>query len=164
MTEVYLALGSNVGDSRVLIDQAIKLLAVDVLSNLQQAPLYATKPVGYTDQPDFINTVVSGQTDLKPGELLTKVKQIEHQVGRIQRFRWGPREIDIDIILYGDMKLQTPDLTLPHLLFRERSFVLRPLNDLSPGLVDPVTSQTVAELLAALPPEEIPPKALTSKA
>jgi 2-amino-4-hydroxy-6-hydroxymethyldihydropteridine diphosphokinase len=150
MTEVYLALGSNVGDSPALFKQAMSLLAKDVLTDIKQAPIYITKPVGYTDQPNFLNTVISGQTDLAPGELLTRVKQLEHEIGRIKRFHWGPREIDIDIIFYGGLLLETPDLVIPHPRLYERDFVLAPLHDLNPDLLDPSSGQTVSQLLANL--------------
>jgi 2-amino-4-hydroxy-6-hydroxymethyldihydropteridine diphosphokinase len=149
MTEVHLALGSNVGDSQRFIRDAIEQLKT-VLNNVKHAPLYRSKAVGYTDQADFINTALSGQTDLQPTDLLVKIKNIEQQLGRQERFRWGPREIDIDIIFFGDNALESPELTLPHLAFRERDFVLRPLSDLNPNLVDPVSGQTVSQLLAVL--------------
>src|ERR1019366_6456645 len=101
MTVVYLALGSNVGDSAANIAEAIKLLG-NSIESIKQAPLYASKAAGYTDQPDFVNTAVSGETSLNPEQLLSFVKDIEQQIGLINRFRWGPREIDIDIIFYGD--------------------------------------------------------------
>ncbi len=150
MTEVYLALGSNVGDSPALFEQAISLLGKDVLKDIKQTTVYVTKPVGYTDQPNFLNTVISGQTDLAPGELLTRVKQLEHEIGRIKRFHWGPREIDIDIIFYGSLILETPDLVIPHPRLYERDFVLAPLHDLNPDLVDPSSGQTISQLLANL--------------
>ena len=150
MAVVFLALGSNVGDSVAYIDQAILLLSEHVTS-ISGAPLYSSKAVGYTDQPNFINTVIKGSTKLSPQSLLRFVKKVERQVGRIYRFRWGPREIDIDIIFYGNQIVDKPSLTLPHARFRERDFVLRPLCDLAPTYVDPVTKQTVQELLHRLP-------------
>ncbi len=153
---VYLALGSNVGDSHAHIKEAIELLAGGVIEDIKRAPLYTSKAVGYTDQPDFLNTAISGRTELQPLELLRAIKQIERRVGRIQRFRWGPREIDIDIIFYGDTLLDTPDLVIPHPRFAERGFVVQPLVDLEPTLADPQSGQTVAELLARLPPESLP--------
>lgn len=149
MTTVYLALGSNVGDSRAQIEEAIKLLSRSV-SDIARAPIYRSKAVGYTDQPDFLNTALRGRTDLEPQELLAFVKSIEQEIGRVRRFRFGPREIDIDLIFYGDLVSTTDDLTIPHLAFRERDFVLRPLADLDPNLKDPVSGRTVGELLAAL--------------
>jgi len=149
MTTVYLALGANVGDTRGNIEQAIKLLG-ESLSDIRSAPIYQSKAVGYTDQPNFLNTAVSGQTDLEPLALLTAIKQVEQQVGRTKTFRWGPREIDIDIIFYGNQILETEQLTLPHPAFRDRDFVLKPLTDLNPELIDPISAQTVSQLLAVL--------------
>ena len=151
MVTVYLGLGSNIGDSRQYIEHAIRLMGSS-LSGVKRAPFYLSKAVGYTDQPDFMNTVVSGQTKLEPEALLAHLKYIEQQVGRTASFRWGPRQIDIDIIFYGDQTLKTDKLTLPHPRFRERDFVLRPLNDLNPRLTDPVSGQTVAQLLERLSP------------
>ncbi|HZL08315.1 MAG TPA: 2-amino-4-hydroxy-6-hydroxymethyldihydropteridine diphosphokinase [Candidatus Dormibacteraeota bacterium] len=149
MTMIYLALGSNVGDSRQHIKQVADLLAA-VLRDMKQAPVYLSKAVGYTDQPDFFNTAVSGLTELKPATLLEQIKDIEQQVGRTPTFLHGPREIDIDIIFYGDTVLETDELTIPHPGFRDRDFVLRPLLDLEPSLTDPQTGQTVASLLAKI--------------
>lgn len=152
MTTVYLAIGSNVGDSRAHIEQAIDLLA-GKLHDLRSAPLYASKAIGYTDQADFLNTAVRGRTDLSPTDLLVWLKSLEQRVGRTASFRWGPREIDIDIIFYGDKVIDNERLTVPHPAFRERDFVLQPLSDLNPSLTDPVTGQTVSELLDGLEPE-----------
>ena len=160
MSTVYLALGSNVGDSHATIAQAIALLARGAVTDIRCAPLYTSKAVGYTDQPDFLNTALIGQTELPPLELLRALKQIEQRVGRIKRFRWGPREIDIDIIFYDDELLNTAELVIPHPRFAERSFVLQPLVDLDADLVDPLSGQTVAQLLKGLPPESL--AALTS--
>lgn len=149
MTSVYLALGSNVGDPAARIARAIELLGTSI-QGLRKAPIYRSKAVGYTDQPDFLNTAVSGRTDLPPPDLLAFIKSVENKVGRTQTFRHGPREIDIDLIFYGDLRLETPALTVPHPAFRDRDFVLRPLADLDPDLKDPVSGRTVSGLLAAI--------------
>lgn len=153
MTTVYLALGSNVGDSRDNIAQAIQLLGSSV-KQIKQAPLYTSKAVGYTDQPDFLNTALSGQTDLSPAALLKFTNEVERQVGRTASFHWGPREIDIDIVFYGDQVLQTDKLSLPHPNFSQRDFVLRPLKDLNPQITDPVSGQTISQLLDNLDPSQ----------
>ncbi len=149
MATVYLALGSNIGDSRQHIQNAIGKLAV-LLQDLKSAPLYQSKAIGYTDQPDFLNTVVRGGTALAPAAFLQRIKAVEQEVGRTPTFRWGPREIDIDIIFYDDLVLKTPGLTIPHPEFTKRDFVLQPLCDLKPDLVDPVSRQTVKVLLDQL--------------
>lgn len=153
MTMVYLALGSNVGDSRHYIEQAADRLKA-ILRNMKQAPVYASKAVGYTDQPNFLNTAVSGQTDLDPADLLKRIKSIEQEVGRRPTFQHGPREIDIDIIFYGDTIIATPELTIPHPEFRDRDFVLKPLSDIRPDLNDPVSHKTIARLLDELSPSQ----------
>jgi 2-amino-4-hydroxy-6-hydroxymethyldihydropteridine diphosphokinase len=150
---VYLALGSNVGDSAAYIRQAVELLK-PVLDDLRQAPIYISRAVGYTEQADFLNTAVSGTTDMKPPALLQRLQEIEQKLGRQPTFRHGPREIDIDLVLYGDLKLMTEALTIPHPEFAARDFVLQPLADLNSLLTDPVSGQTVQTLLAQLDPQQ----------
>jgi 2-amino-4-hydroxy-6-hydroxymethyldihydropteridine diphosphokinase len=152
MTTVYLALGANVGDAQANIDQAVALLSLK-LQNIRRAPLYRTKAFGYTDQPDFLNTAIVAETNLSPPELLSLIKDTEKRLGRVHRFHWGPREIDIDIIFYGKEVFKAPDLEIPHPGLRQRDFVLRPLCDLDPDLIDPLTRRTVKNLLQELPPE-----------
>ncbi len=151
MATVYLALGSNVGNSAAHLQRAIHLLG-SCLSNINQAPVYVSKAVGYTDQADFLNTAISGETNLSPQELLVFVKNIEQDIGRVERFRWGPREIDIDLIFHGNLIQNTDQLTLPHPHFRERDFVLQPLHDIAPTMVDPISHQTIKELLEQIQP------------
>ncbi len=150
MATVFLALGSNVGDSRRHIEKAIELLGGSV-HNITRAPLYTSKAFGVTNQPDFVNTALRGETSLTPAELLAFVKDVEQKVGRVQRFRWGPREIDIDIIFYGDRVQTDPTLTIPHPGLRERDFVLQPIVDIDPTFIDPLSKRSVRELLDALP-------------
>lgn len=149
METVYLALGSNVGDPAANIEKATNLLGKNIHTILQ-APIYRSKAVGYIDQPDFLNTAICGQTDLSPEELFKFAKQIEAEVGRVERFRWGPREIDIDIIFYGQQIIRTEQLTIPHPRFAERDFVLKPLTDLSPQLIDPVSQCPIINFLTDL--------------
>lgn len=153
METVYLALGSNVGDSQKHIVAAIESLGKHI-NDIRRAPLYRSKAVGYTEQADFLNTALRGNTELTASELLAFIKSVEEKVGRVQRFRWGPREIDIDLILYGDLHQETEKLTIPHPAFRDRDFVLKPLADLEPGLTDPVSGKTVMQLLDELKPEQ----------
>lgn len=150
MATVYLALGSNVGNTLGHVTAAQAKLQ-KVLDCAVSAPLYTTKAVGHTDQADFLNTVVCGQTALSPEKLLKFVKKVELELGRIKRFRWGPREIDIDIIFYDDIVAKMPDLTLPHPRYAERDFVLRPLCDLCGDLMDPRTQKPVKLLLEKIP-------------
>lgn len=146
MTEVYLALGANVGDRQANIEQAVELLG-EKIQHIKVASLMETKAVGYTDQPDFLNTVVSGETDLNPEELLKYIKNIEQQVGRVKTFRWGPREIDIDIIFYGDQTYKSEHLTIPHPEYQNRDFVLKPLVELNSDLKDPSTDKPIVGFL-----------------
>ena len=150
MNRIYLALGSNVGDKKKNIQQAITLLRKKV-SNIKIASFYETKAVGYTEQDNFINTAIEGNTALTPEELLVFIKDVEKKVGRIKRFLNGPREIDIDILFYNNHLLKKDDLQIPHPRLHERDFVLKPLTDLDPMLYHPICKKTVSELLKDLP-------------
>ena len=154
MAVVYLALGSNVGDTKAHLKKAEELLC-ETLDCTVSAPLYVSKAVGYTDQADFLNTVVCGQTDLSPDELLRVIKKVEQKIGRTKTFRWGPREIDIDIIFYDDLVVELPGLKIPHPHFSERDFVLRPMSDLNPDFVDPRSKKSVKTLLDNLPKSQL---------
>jgi 2-amino-4-hydroxy-6-hydroxymethyldihydropteridine diphosphokinase len=116
--------------------------------------LYETAPAYVLDQPNFLNMALKGQTELSPKELLRYLKQLEKQVGREKTVRFGPREIDLDIIFYNDLVLDDPDLRIPHPRLTERAFVLRPLADIGAEVVHPVLKQVVAELLNELPVED----------
>jgi len=154
MTTVYLALGSNVGDSAQYISKAIELLGSS-LHDIKQAPIYMSKAIGYTDQANYLNTAISGQTTLSPQELLTFIDNVEQEVGRVKRFHWGPREIDIDIIFYGEQVLKSEALTIPHPGFRERDFVLQPLIDLDDEIIDPISHKSLKQLLEQLKPQQL---------
>lgn len=149
MAIIYLALGSNVGIGDEQFDNAITKLSKHLI-DIEQAPRYHSKAVGFTDQPDFLNTALKAATNLSPTELLVFIQLVEQSVGRIKRFRWGPREIDIDIIFYEDRIIDKPELTIPHPRFSERDFVLKPINDLDPMFVDPVSHKTISELYLGL--------------
>lgn len=149
---IYLGLGSNVGDTKEHITQAT--IALKKLAEpLTVAEYYLSKPVGYSNQASFLNTVVKGTTNLSPSALLFAIKTLEKNLGRKYRFRWGPREIDIDILLYDQLVLDTEALSIPHPRMHEREFVLKPLEDLAPDYVHPVFQRSVRELLSALPEE-----------
>jgi 2-amino-4-hydroxy-6-hydroxymethyldihydropteridine diphosphokinase len=154
MNTVYLALGANVGDSQQNIKKAIKLLSEE-MEDIKIAPLYLSRAVGYTNQSDFINTAISGKTNLSPENLLEFIGKVEKQIGRIRRFRWGPREIDIDIIFYGEEIIKAEGLTVPHPSFTDRDFVLIPLLDLDDSLVDPVSMKPLKHLKAELIPSQV---------
>jgi len=140
MTRIYLALGSNVGDREANIKKAIELLS-EKIKDIKIGKIYISKAVGYEKQNDFFNTALEGYTDLSPTELLEFCQNVENKVGRIYRFKWGPREIDIDILMYGNEIISTEKLIIPHPYMLERDFVLMPLLDINPNLRDPISGQ-----------------------
>lgn len=120
----------------------------------KRSEIYETAPKYVTDQPFFLNMVVSGATGLEPEPLLDGLKAIERDLGRVTGQRFGPRPIDLDIVFYDDICIETPRLTIPHLRMQERRFVLQPLADIAANYCHPVTGLTVAEMLAALPDDD----------
>jgi 2-amino-4-hydroxy-6-hydroxymethyldihydropteridine diphosphokinase len=148
---VFIGLGSNLGDREGYIERAIAALrATPGVTLIAQASLYETEPVGMEDQPWFLNTAVEIRTTLPPQALLQRFKAIEKALGRKGRKRWGPREIDLDLLLYGDRVICEPDLTVPHPELARRRFALAPLAELAPEVVHPVLRRTIAELLQQL--------------
>jgi len=147
--KIFLGLGSNIGDRLGYLEAAIASLppAVEVL---RRSAIYETAPWGYQDQADFLNMVIEAETELAPQELLKELKAIETKVGRKPTFRNGPREIDIDILLYGNEAISLRGVTIPHSRLQERAFVLVPLADLAPLLMLPGQKQTVSEILHKL--------------
>jgi GTP cyclohydrolase IV len=146
---VYMALGSNLGDRRANLAAALQQLRAIMEIN-SVSSLYETAPVGYLDQPLFLNMVCQGQTSLSPQELLKQAKAIEAALGRVPTFRDGPRVIDIDLIFYDDVQIKQDDLIVPHPRMAERAFVLAPLAEIAPEMVDPVSGRTVQELLRGM--------------
>jgi 2-amino-4-hydroxy-6-hydroxymethyldihydropteridine diphosphokinase len=142
-------LGSNLGNRLENLQAALRSMP-PAIRPLAQSPIYETSPWGYTDQPDFLNQVVLAETDLPPQRLLARLKSIEASLGRLPNFRYGPRLIDLDILFYDDLVLQTPSLTIPHPHLAERAFVLAPLADLAPDLRYSAQGQTVRQLLEAV--------------
>jgi 2-amino-4-hydroxy-6-hydroxymethyldihydropteridine diphosphokinase len=144
---VYIALGSNLGDRAANLAKTREMLADDI-QVLQCSSIYQTAPWGYSEQDDFYNQVLEAETDLSPMRLLGRMKRIEKQMGRKKTFRNGPRVIDLDILFYDDLILDTRRLVIPHPRLHERAFVLVPMVEINPGFVHPVLGKTMAELMS----------------
>ena len=148
--EVLIALGSNLGNRARTMLRAIAMLRRWV-SDVRASDVYATTPKYFENQPMFLNMAIRGQTDLAPFELLTAMQQIEVDLGRVKAERYGPRQIDLDIIYYSDWIVAAPDLTIPHPLRAERRFVLAPLADIAGAWRDPASGLTIRAMLQRLP-------------
>ena len=152
----YISFGSNVGDRKKHIEDAVEILKTDSSIEIKSvSSLYETEPVGYEEQDWFINGVLEIETELSPHELLRFVKTVESKVGRRKSIRWGPREIDLDILLYEQECINTPDLVIPHPRMQEREFVLIPLVEIAPDVVHPVFRKSVELLLKDLPQKKV---------
>ncbi len=153
--EAWLSLGANLGNPIRSVMSAVDLIAgIPETRMLACSSLYRTAPVGHRDQPPFVNAVVSIETSLAPYPLLDELHAIESSLGRKDRPRWHEREIDIDILMFGGVKLKSDELSIPHGRMHERAFVLVPLNELAPDLVHPVSGRSVRSLLEGLPADE----------
>jgi len=152
--DVYIALGSNIGDRIQALHEALKEL--QTIGTLKcTSYLYETPPMYLNDQPSFLNAACHIMTDLSPNELLIKLKTIEDNIGRVKSVRNGPRLIDLDIILYGNNEVNDINLQIPHIRLHERAFVLRPLYDINPNLIHPIMKKTISELLNKIPKDDL---------
>jgi 2-amino-4-hydroxy-6-hydroxymethyldihydropteridine diphosphokinase len=151
VVECYVGLGSNVGDRIGMIKRALACIASRPGVTLREASdLYLTPAWGYVDQRDFVNGVCRLETHLGPRELLAALKEIEVGLGRRWRNRWGPREIDLDILFYGDRIFDDGNLRIPHPMICRRAFVLVPLSNIAPDLIHPETGLKISEHLSAM--------------
>lgn len=157
MEIVALALGSNLGEREQIINAAYKQISETCGPIIYTSSMYETNPIGFESNDQFINTAILIETDLSPFELLEATRLIEKAFGREKKSEgfYTSRTLDIDIIIYGQLIMQKQDLTIPHPKFRERKFVLEPLNEIAPYLVDPLTNQTISKLLHYLKINEI---------
>ena len=147
MKTVYLSLGSNIGNRERHLQDAIDRLNATGIQVQRISPVYETEPMDYTDQRWFLNLVVEAETKFFPMQLLARTSKIERELGRVRTVANGPRNIDIDILLYGSTRMKTAKLEIPHPRMAERRFVLAPLADLAPALRHPVLGKTIRELL-----------------
>lgn len=145
-----IAVGSNLGDSRTIVQSALETLAATPNIRLQiVSSWYQTAPVG-PPQPDYINGCAILQVQISPHSVLATLLKIEAQFGRTRQVRWGPRSLDLDLLLYNDLILDTPTLQIPHPRMRDRAFVLVPLAEIAPNWIEPVSGKAIAELVQAV--------------
>jgi len=145
---VYLSLGTNIGNRPSNLREAISSLAPQIIVKAKSS-VYETLPWGYTEQENFLNQVLKASTYLEPLPLLKHIKRLEVALGRKATFKYGPRLIDIDILFYDQLILETPLLVIPHPHVHERGFVLLPMMDIAPDLVHPVNRKSIREMMAA---------------
>jgi 2-amino-4-hydroxy-6-hydroxymethyldihydropteridine diphosphokinase len=158
MSEAFIAVGGNLGEVKQIFIQARdELNTLNEVEVLTSSKLYRTSPIGPAGQSDYLNAVVLIQTSLEPAALLKALQQIENQHGRIRGERWGPRTLDLDIIAYDDIHMQTESLTIPHVMMHERLFVLCPLCDVDANWQHPLLKVTAEQLMNQLIASGEPP-------
>ncbi len=146
VSSIYLSLGSNLGDQKTNLKSALGKLPEKEILLLDESSIYETEPVEVPEQPEFLNLVCQVQTELEPEALFRACQEIESELGRIRQEIKGARNIDIDILFYGQQILQRPSLKIPHPAWCKRNFVLIPMAEIAPDFRDPVTAKTVAQL------------------
>ncbi|MGJ5710678.1 2-amino-4-hydroxy-6-hydroxymethyldihydropteridine diphosphokinase [Staphylococcus equorum] len=150
MEYAYLGLGSNVGERASQLDEAIRILDnTDGIQVTQKSPIYETEPVGYVDQPQFLNQCIEIYTSLTPQDLLKECLHAEQQLHRVRDIRWGPRTLDVDILLFGNHIIDEENLNVPHPRMLERAFVLIPLNDIASDCVEPHSNKKIGSIVTA---------------
>ena len=155
MAYAYIGFGSNIDDRLNYIAQALRLLSeADDVSLIQISSLYETEPVGYEEQDWFLNGVIAVETSLLVHQLLALLKTIEGLVGRRNRTRWGPREVDLDLLIYDQCCINTSDLIVPHPGMHQRNFVLVPFAEIAPDVLHPIFQQNIRTLLSNLNDEK----------
>lgn len=149
--KAYLGLGANIGERHENLKRAIQLLNDEShVEVTKESSIYETAPYGKTDQPDFLNMALEVETDLEPIELLELCLSVENELGRVREEVWGPRIIDIDVLMYEDLEIDIDNLIVPHEEMHLRKFVLEPLSEIAPNAIHPTFNQTVKELLEEL--------------
>ncbi|MBE0426732.1 MAG: 2-amino-4-hydroxy-6-hydroxymethyldihydropteridine diphosphokinase [Nitrospirae bacterium] len=147
MSTAYIGIGSNLGNREENCFHAIELLEKKGIKIKKKSSLYETEPWGIKQQPIFLNMAVEIETELEPDKLLRLLKDIEKKLGRKNTLKWGPRIIDLDILIFDDIILNKKDLKIPHPLMHKRGFVLKPLNEIAPKINHPLLNRSIAELV-----------------
>ncbi|MBS1529762.1 MAG: 2-amino-4-hydroxy-6-hydroxymethyldihydropteridine diphosphokinase [Bacteroidetes bacterium] len=150
MNDVFLLLGSNLGDRQAYLQQAIALIGKEIAPVINRSSVYETQSWGKTDEPDYLNQVIALQTDIPPKEILYKILNIEKALGRKREVKWGSRIIDIDILFYASEIIDADELTIPHPEMHKRMFTLAPLAEIAPDFVHPVLRKNITELKSEL--------------
>ncbi|MBM3240031.1 2-amino-4-hydroxy-6-hydroxymethyldihydropteridine diphosphokinase [Candidatus Poribacteria bacterium] len=151
MSLAYVSFGSNLGNKLQNINRGLQLVSRNPsITITKKSSLYETEPVGYENQGWFLNGVIEIETNVSPHKLLSLLKKVERIMGRKRRIRWGPREIDFDILLYNQRCIDTPGLIIPHPRMHERGFVLAPLVEIAPQVIHPILKKSAQQLLAEL--------------
>lgn len=151
---VFLALGSNVGDSYKYLKDAKELIKSEYTTINKESKIYKTKPWGFVMQDDFLNQVIEIETFFESFSLLKEIQKIENKLARERKIHWGPRTIDIDILFFDDEKIYTDDLIIPHPYIEKRAFVLEPLKEIAPFFIHPVLNRSISDLFEMLDKEK----------
>lgn len=146
MNKIYLHLGSNVGDRKKILDDALTIIDRSIGNIKSKSSVYETEPWGLKDQENFLNLAVFVESKLSLDEVFKLTKSIEHDLGTGREIKWGPRSLDIDILYYNDEIVKTDKITIPHASLYQRNFVLIPLMEIAGDLIDPVEGKTIEEL------------------